>query len=157
MEIIRLVKAEFRKIFTDDVAITVGAVLGVILGAVLLTMFIQNYALDKDEAGLSKLDYFFGAQSTIVPVTNYSVQQAHLVCSREIKRKLGASLQTMTYDSRSSRFVSRKKMFKVFYDLTFENEKGKSERSWAYCDVSSTTGKLLEIRLKTDSRSLFGF
>jgi len=157
METLRLIKAEFRKIFTNDVAITVGAVLGVILGAVLLTMFIKTYALEKDEAGLSKLDYFFGAQSELKPVTNYSVQQAHLVCTIEIKRKLGSSLQTLTYDSRSSRYVTRKKLYKVFYDLTFDSGKGISEKSWAYCDVSAATGKLLEVRLKTDGLNLFGF
>lgn len=152
-----LIKDEFKKLFTNEIAITIGAVLGVILGAVLLTLFVKVYAMDKDEAGLSQLDYLFGAVSEIVPITNYSVQQAHVICSIAIRKKMGSQLQTMNYDSRSSRYNQRKQMFKVFYDMTYVDDKNITKDSWAYCDVSSRTGKLDEIRVKSEGRGLFGF
>ena len=93
------------------------------------------------------------ADSSGTDIHNINIQYAHNICQEEIRRRYQDQLRRLTFDARSSREDS--KIFKVFYSMDLVSGGEVIRDSWAYCDVSKRTGRIEEIRLKSDSNRLF--
>lgn len=122
--------------------------IGVIIAAILMTLFVKKFALDKDEFGLSALDRLLGIESPEPIRQDYSIQQAYLICQQEIRTRMGRDAKSIRYDSRSSRFDQSKNRFTVFFNVDISNGKGGIIESWAYCHISASSGAIEEYRLK---------
>ena len=149
-------KRKQKKSSNQELIITLGAVLGVVISAVILTILAKQFVFKTDDSGNSEMDKALGTDLQ-APKQEYSMQQAYQTCKSELESRLGDTLKSMRYDTRSSRFNQGQNHFTVFYNLDIRLRSGKTVDSWAYCHVSSVTGAIKEYRVKGEGNRYLDF
>ncbi|WP_428240958.1 hypothetical protein [Gynuella sp.] len=132
------------------IAIVVGVFVVIVF---LVVLFGQGIISSPDKTVSTSEGSSMGLDSQ--GASNINIQYAHNICQAEIRRKYKDELQHLSFDARSSRFNEKVRMFRVFYSMDLISNGVPIRDTWAYCDVSAVTGKIEEIRLKSESNRLF--
>lgn len=74
-----------------------------------------------------------------------SQQQAVAVCQRAIRASIGGKLQQMDVDTLATRYVASNQSYSVFINVVIDGME--REDTYAQCDVSAVTQKILLFRM----------
>ena len=86
-----------------------------------------------------------------------NMHSANSICQSALRAKYREQIKQISFDARSSKLDRHAQMFKLFYSIDLAVGDTIVRDTWAYCNISSSTGVVDEIRVKSDSNRLFNF
>lgn len=139
---------------TKDLLLVIGAFAGVIIIAVVLTLFFRSIAATQSTGQGNFVTNLLGLVPPPEVVPNeLPMQEAYAACRARVVSETGSNLMSTRFDNRSSRYNASNREYIIFLNVYMRpaDRGGDTMELWSRCNVSAVTAEITEFRLNSDA------